>query len=418
MESRDNSRTPTVASRNMDGVGTSATLALLEMIQRRRAGGRTVWDLGLGEPVFPAPPTSARAAMESVRKGDLRYGPVAGTSTLRECVAAHARLAAGGARGAEIGAANVVVSNGSKQALFNACFVLFGAGDEVLVPTPAWTSYYDIIRLTRARPVAVRGDPAASFKVDADRLRAAASPKTRGLILNSPCNPTGAVYSREELVDIVRLADERGWWIISDEIYREFSYDAPATSLLAVTEGFERLVVTNGMSKAFAMPGWRLGWSIAPTPVTNLIVALQSHATAGAGNAGQVAAAAILGNVEETESYLASIRDEFRLRRDCAMDALRHVDGLEFVVPSGAFYCFFRTTARGSSAANGAADQTERGDSQQFCQRLLDAHDVALIPGDAFGAPLWARASYSGEVDSVREGFTRLAQFLREHPAA
>ena len=123
----------------MDGVGTSATLALLEMVQRRRASGRTVWDLGLGEPVFPAPPSSALAAMESVRKGDLRYGPVAGMSTLRECIAAHARSQS--PHGADVGAANVVVSNGSKQALFNACFVLFGAGDEVLVPTPAWTSY-------------------------------------------------------------------------------------------------------------------------------------------------------------------------------------------------------------------------------------------------------------------------------------
>jgi aspartate/methionine/tyrosine aminotransferase len=181
-----------------------------------------------------------------------------------------------------------------------------------------------------------------------------------------------------------------------------------------VSEGFERLVVTNGMSKAFAMPGWRLGWSIAPTPITNLIVALQSHATAGAGNAGQVAAAAILADTDATESYLTSIRDAFRLRRDCALGAFRGVDGLEFVVPRGAFYCFFRTTARHPSASDGSGSQTGRGDSEQFCQRLLDAHDVAVVPGDAFGAPLWARASYSGDIDSVREGFTRLARFLRE----
>jgi aspartate aminotransferase len=405
MESRDRVPTPAVASPNMEGVSTSATLALLEMVQRRRAAGRTVWDLGLGEPVFPAPPSGAHAAMESVRAGDLRYGPVAGMPTLRECIAAHARLLQPPGAG-DLRAANVVVSNGSKQALFNACFVLFGPGDEVLVPTPAWTSYYDIVRLARARPVSVLGDAADSFKVDADRLSAAATPRTRGLIVNSPCNPTGAVYSRQELSDIVRLADERGWWIISDEIYREFSYDAPAASVLSVAGGLERLVVTNGMSKAFAMPGSRIGWSIAPAQVTSSIVALQSHATAGAGNAGQAAAAAVLAGGDETEAYLASIRDAFRLRRDCAMDAFRGVDGLELVVPRGAFYCFFRTTARGSSAS---------GDSQQFCQRLLDAHDVTVIPGDAFGAPQWARASYSAGIDSVREGFDRLALFLREH---
>ncbi|MEP6618812.1 MAG: aminotransferase class I/II-fold pyridoxal phosphate-dependent enzyme [bacterium] len=403
MHSGDRDHPSTVVSRNMEGVGTSATLALLETIQRRRAEGRTVWDLGLGEPVFPAPPASVRAAIESVQRDDLRYGPVAGTPALRESIAARARTA--DANGMAIAAANVVVSNGSKQALFNACFVLFGEGDEVLVPTPAWTSYYDIVRLSRARPVPVRGDPRASFKVDVDRLAAAASPRTRGLILNNPCNPTGAVYSRQELTDILHLADERGWWIISDEIYREFSYDTPTTSLASLGGEFKRLVVTNGMSKAFAMPGWRIGWSIAPIAVTRLIVSLQSQTTAGAGNAGQAAAIAVLQD-EQTDTYLASIREAFRRRRDCAMDILRDVDGLEIVMPLGAFYCFFKTPARGENG----------DDAGRFCQRLLDAHDVAVVPGDAFGTPLWARASYSAHDDSVREGFGRLAQFLREYP--
>lgn len=385
----------------MEGIGTSATLALLETIQRARAEGRTVWDLGLGEPVFPAPPSSVRAAIESVQRGELRYGPVGGTPALRQRIAARAREA--DSNGTDISAANVVVSNGSKQALFNACFVLFGEGDEVLIPTPAWTSYYDIVRLSRARPVPVLGDPSASFKIDVDRLAAAASPRTRGLILNNPVNPTGAVYSRQELADIVRLADARGWWIISDEIYHAFSYAAPATSLLSVSSGFERLVVTNGMSKAFAMPGWRIGWSIAPVPVTRLIVSLQSQTTAGAGNAGQAAAVAVFED-EQTEAYLASIRDAFRGRRDCAMTALREVEGLEVVEPRGAFYCFFKTPARGGNG----------DDAARYCQRLFEACDVAIVPGDAFGTPLWARASYSADDDSVREGFGRLAQHLRD----
>jgi aspartate aminotransferase len=364
MPSTDRERAPTVVSRNMEGVGESATLALLETIRRLRGEGRTVLDLGLGEPVFPAPPASVRAAIESIRSGDLRYGPVAGTPALRERIAARVHAES---NGAAVDAANVVVSNGSKQALFNACFVLFGDGDEVLVPTPAWTSYYDIIRLTRARPVPVLGDLAASFKVDVDRLAAAASPRTRGVILNNPCNPTGAVYSREELADIVRLADERGWWIISDEIYREFSYDAPATSVMSVSDGFDRLVVTNGMSKAFAMPGWRIGWSIAPLPVTRLVVSLQSQVTASATNAGQAAAAAVLGDAQ-TETYLVSIRDAFRRRRDCAMAALRDVDGLEVVTPRGAFYCFFKIPARDI-------------DAPRFSQRLLEASDIACVVG-------------------------------------
>ncbi|MDB4913831.1 MAG: hypothetical protein JWM95_1475 [Gemmatimonadetes bacterium] len=390
----DHSATTTLSS-NMDGVGTSATLALLDMVQRRRAEGRTILDMGLGEPVFPAPPVGARAAIDSVQNGDLRYGPVAGARALRELVAANARSL--GARESDIGIDNVVISNGSKQALFNACFVLFGAGDEVLVPTPAWTSYYDIIRLSRARPVSVLGDATRSFKIDVDLLRVAASPHTKGLILNSPCNPTGAVYSREELVDILRLADERGWWIISDEIYRAFSYEGEATSLLSVSDGFDRLAVTNGMSKAYAMPGWRIGWSIAPVDVSARMIALQSHATAGPGNAGQAAAIGILSDKNESALHLASIRSAFRARRDCALDALRTLDGLELIEPEGAFYCFFRVP----------------GESDDFCRRLLATHDVAIVPGDAFGVPGWARASYSSDLDSVREGFARLAEFLR-----
>src|SRR5260221_337699 len=321
----------TAHSRNMDGVATSATLALLELIHRRRSEGRTVLARGLVEWVLPAPPAGARAAIESVRSGVLRYGPVAGAPALRECIAEEARRLS--PRDGDLRAANVVVSNGSKQALFNACFVLFGEGDEVLIPTPGWTSYYSIVRLARARPVAVLGDPASSFKVDADRLRAASTPNTPGVILNSPCNPTAAVYSPSELADIVRLADEPGWGVISDEIYRELAYDETAVSLLSVSPEFDRLVVTNGMSKAYAMPRWRVGWSIAPAPVTSLIVTLQSQATAGVGNAAPAAALAVLSDVEGAAALVSSIRNAFPARGGCPAEGISRRHGLDPVRP-------------------------------------------------------------------------------------
>ena len=182
----------------------------------------------------------------------------------------------------------MVVSTGSKQSIFNACFVLFGPGDEVLIPTPSWTSYYEIVTLARAEAVAVYGDPANGLKVTAESLAAAATPRTKGVMLNSPCNPTGAVYDRNELEAIVALCEERGWWLISDEIYRRISYgEGPALSLLELARSRERLIITDGVAKAYAMTGWRIGWTIAPRAVSKAMTALHSHITSNPAVASQ-----------------------------------------------------------------------------------------------------------------------------------
>src|SRR5687768_9368120 len=250
-------------STNVTALRESATIAVSARAKALRAKGRPVIDLGAGEPDAPTPPFVVAAAAAAAAAGATRYTPVEGLAPLREAIAADANSRYRVSR--QVTPGDIVVSAGTKQALFNACFTLFGDGDEVLIPTPAWTSYYEMVALARATPVAVLGSRRRDLKVDTDQLRAAASDRARGVILNSPCNPTGAVYSADELARILGLAAERGWWVLSDEIYQRIAYDSPAASALDVAASRERLLVFNGVAKAYAMTGWRIGWAIAPT---------------------------------------------------------------------------------------------------------------------------------------------------------
>jgi len=279
-----------IFSANIRDLEESATIAVSARAKALRAAGRAVIDLGAGEPDFPTPEFIRDAAKRALDAGATRYTQVEGILPLREVIASRANERIGRAR---IAADDVVVSTGSKQALFNSCFALFGPGDDVLVPTPAWTSYYQILTLARARAVAVRGEREHSLKITAAALERHATQATRGIVLNSPTNPTGAVYDLSELHAILDIAQSRGWWVISDEIYREISYEEPAPSLLdAVREhGYERVVIVDGVAKAYAMTGWRIGWSIAPSTLSRAICALQSHTTSNAST--QSAAAAI-----------------------------------------------------------------------------------------------------------------------------
>src|SRR5436305_1371116 len=249
-------------SANIADLQESATIAVSTRAKALRAAGRAVIDLGAGEPDFPTPAFIVEAAHRALDGGATRYTQVEGIPPLRAAIAARASALYRGT--GAIAAEDVIVTAGTKQALFNACFSLFAQGDEILVPTPGWTSYYEMLALARAVPIAVMGRRAAQLKVTANDLRAAASPRTRGLILNSPTNPTGAVYSAGELTDILACAEDHGWWVISDEIYREIAYDGVAPSLLDVASSRDRLVIVDGVAKAYAMTGWRIGWSIAP----------------------------------------------------------------------------------------------------------------------------------------------------------
>jgi aspartate aminotransferase len=392
-------------SANIARLKESATLAVSARAKALRAAGRAIIDLGAGEPDFDTPEFIRRAAQRAIDAGATRYTATEGILPLREAIARHSNDLYRGE--SEIAPADVVVSTGSKQSLFNACFVLFGPGDEVLIPTPSWTSYYEMVTLARAEAVPVYGDPANGLKVTAESLAAAATPRTKGVMLNSPCNPTGAVYDRSELEAIVGICVERGWWLISDEIYRRISYgEGPALSLLELAQSRERLIITDGVAKAYAMTGWRIGWTVAPRAVSKAMTALQSHTTSNAASVSQHAALAALTDHDAAERAITSMVAEFHARRDAILAELAGEPRLGYVQPEGAFYVYLNV-----GAVRGGRDPDS---GSAFATELLERHDVAVVPGAAFYTPEWVRLSYAAPRDQVLEGVRRSIQTFRD----
>jgi aspartate aminotransferase len=390
---------PFTPSANIAQLKESATIAVSQRAKALKAQGRPIIDLSVGEPDFATPQFIRDAAIAAMAAGQTRYTAVEGVLPLREAIAAQANRHY---RGVDpILPTEVVVSGGSKQSIFNACTVLFGPGDEVLVPTPSWTSYYEIVQLARATPVPVHGSAARSLKVTAEELAAAATPATRGVMLNSPCNPTGAVYSADELRAILALAEAHGWWVLSDEIYLRIAYEAPATSALDVATTRDRLIVINGVAKAYAMTGWRIGWTIAPRAVTQAMTALQSQVTSNPSSISQYGALAALTQETEAEAAIAAMIAQFRVRRDGALAILRTSPALSWVHPAGAFYLYLDVSAFAARAAG-----AEPGFA--LAQHLLEAHNVAAVPGGAFHTPNWLRCSYAAPEADVLEAMRRI----------
>ena len=386
-----------VLSPNIAHLETSATIAISQEAKRRRAAGEDVIDLGAGEPDFPTPPIPVEAGVRAIKEGKTRYPSNEGILELRAAAATHLSLLSGGR---PVNADNIVVSTGSKQSLFNACFTLFGPGDVVAIPAPAWVSYPQIIHLARARPVLIAGHPEWGLKVSVRELERIL-PAPKGLILCSPCNPTGSVYTLSELRSIAQWAAERKVWVISDEIYRRIHYGSgPAPSFLDLPDDLlERVVVVTGVSKAYAMTGWRVGVALAPGPIAKAMAALQSHTTSGANHMAQYAAAAAFGD-ERLEQDVQRMVAEFRRRRDILTAGFRrHLPGVEFVEPHGAFYFFFRTDAFvGISGTD-------------FCTRLITETGVALVPGAAFGDDRWTRLSYAAATSDIEKSLERIVRF-------
>jgi aspartate aminotransferase len=387
-------------SPNLHHLETSATIAISQEAKRRKAAGEDVIDLGAGEPDFPTPALPSDAGVRAIREGKTHYAANEGILELRAAAAKHLSLLSGGR---PVNADNIVVSNGSKQSLFNVCFTLFGPGDVVAIPAPAWVSYPQIVYLSRARPVLVPGEPEWSLKVsvrDLDRV----VPGARGLVLCSPCNPTGAVYTQAEIKAIAHWARDRKVWIVADEIYRRIHYGTgPAPSFLDLPDDLlERVVVIYGVSKAYAMTGWRIGLALAPGPVAKAMAALQSHTTTGANHPAQFAAAVALGD-DQVERDVARMVAEFRKRRDVVVARFRQeLPGVEFVEPLGAFYFFFRVDSFGKISGT------------EFCTRLVTTTGVALVPGAAFGDDRYVRLSYAASLDNIQKALDRIIGFAKK----
>ncbi len=391
-------------SQNIADLSPSATMAVSALARRLRAEGKDVINLSAGEPDFDTPGWISDAAVRGLREGGTRYTPPAGLPELREAAAESlARLAPGGER--SFRSDEIVVSCGAKHSLFNACFSLFGPGDEVLVAAPYWTSYPEIVKLARAAPVFVKGPEARDFRLAPDDLEARLTPRTKGLILCSPGNPTGAVYSADELRAVAEWAKARSVWLVSDEIYRSiyFGRGGPnrAPSILDLPAGsLGPAVLVDGLSKAFAMTGWRIGFTWSSAAVASRMAALQSHTTSNPATPSQFAALEALRSPERAERDIGEMRKAFLRRRDLAVSLMeQHLPGLSYVRPEGAFYLFFRI-----DGTLGAEVTT----SEAWCQRVLEESGVAVVPGSAFGDDRYVRLSFATSDEMLSEAMRRM----------
>jgi len=390
-------------SSNVEKLKPSATIAVSTLARRLAAEGRDILNLSAGEPDFDTPAFISDAAIAGVRAGQTRYTPPPGTPELRKAIATHLSQRAGRTLEWE----GVVVTAGAKQALFNAIFTLFGPGDDVLIAAPYWTTYPDLVTIARAEPIAVFGDQANGFKITAADLEAGVTDRTRGLIINTPSNPTGAVYGVDELREIAEWCRDREVWLISDEIYRNIHHDSDdaAPGLLSVpADSVGAHVLIDGASKSFAMTGWRIGFSYTEVDVAKKFSALQSQVTSNAATPSQVAALAAYTDTTAGEESLREMGAAFRRRRDLITTRMKELlPGVPFIDPQGAFYLFFRV------------DGFFGGDVQDataWCSRLLQQEGVALVPGAAFGDDRWVRMSFATSDDVIEAALGRIVSMV------
>ena len=393
-------------SARVAAIAESATLAVDAKAKALKAAGRPVIGFGAGEPDFPTPDYIVEAAVKAAQDPvNHRYSPAAGLPVLREAIAAKTLRDSG----YEVKPSDVLVTNGGKQAVFQAFAAILDPGDEVLLPAPYWTTYPEAIRLTGAEPVEVVAGVDQGYLVTVEQLEAARTPRTKALLFNSPSNPTGAVYSPEQTAEIGRWALEHGVWVITDEIYEHLTYDdAVFTPVVrAVPELADTTIVLNGVAKTYAMTGWRVGWMIGPTDVIKAATNLQSHLSSNVANVSQRAAvAALTGDL----SAVHEMRTAFDRRRRTMVDMLSTIDGVVCPAPQGAFYAY--------PSVEGLLGRTIRGvtptTSAELAALVLDEVEVAVVPGEAFGPSGYLRLSYALGDDDLVEGVTRLQSLLSE----
>lgn len=386
-------------------IAPSATLAITAKAKQLRDEGRPVISYGAGEPDFPTPDSIVQAAIQAANDpASHKYSPASGQPALRQAVADKTLRDSG----YEIDASQVVVTNGGKQAVYATCQVLLDDGDEVLLPSPYWVSYPEAVTLAGGVPVIVATDASSGFKVSVEALDAATTSRTKMLIFVSPSNPTGAVYSEDEIRAIGEWAAASGIWVMTDEIYEHLVYgDAEFHSMpVVVPEMADRCVVVNGVAKTYAMTGWRVGWMIGPPEVAAAAGRLQSHLTSNVNN---VAQAAALEAVSGSLDAVSEMRLAFDRRRQLMLGLLRAIDGVTCVEPTGAFYAFPNLTGLLNRPLGGRTATT----TIELAELLLDTINVAIVPGEAFGAPSYARLSFALSDKDLKEGLDRLTELAR-----
>ncbi len=391
-------------SRRIGAIAESATLAVDAKAKALKAAGKPVIGFGAGEPDFATPDYIVEAAIAAARNPAMhRYTPAGGLPALKEAIVAKTARDSG----LQLTPGQVLVTNGGKQAVYEAFATLLDPGDEVLLPAPYWTTYPEAIRLAGGVPVPVVADEQSGYLVSAAQLDAARTPRTKALLFCSPSNPTGAVYPAEQVEEIGRWALETGLWVLTDEIYEHLTYGgatAPSMPVL-VPELADRCVVVNGVAKTYAMTGWRVGWIAGPTDVVKAATNLQSHATSNVANVSQAAAiAALTGDL----SAAAAMREAFDRRRTTIVSMLREIPGIACPEPQGAFYVYPSVKGLLDRPIGGRTAAT----SAELAELVLEQAEVAVVPGEAFGTPGYVRMSYALGDDDLVEGITRLQRLL------
>ena len=393
-------------SARLAAIAPSATLAVDAKAKALKAAGRPVIGFGAGEPDFATPGYIVEAAVAAAKDpANHKYTPAKGLPALREAIAAKTLRDSG----YEVSPDDILVTNGGKQAVFQAFAALVDPGDEVILPTPYWTTYPEVIALAGGRAVEVFAGADQDYKVTVDQLEAARTPRTKAVLVCSPSNPTGSVYTPAELTAIGRWALEHGVWVITDEIYEHLLYEGAAGAHIValVPELADQTVVLNGVAKTYAMTGWRVGWLIGPSDVVKAATNLQSHMTSNVANVSQRAAlAAVSGDL----SAVGTMREAFDRRRRLMISMLSAIDGLRVPTPKGAFYAYpsvedlIGLTLRGRTIDS----------SVTLADAILEHVEVAVVPGEAFGRSGFLRLSYATGDDAITEGVGRVAELLAE----
>lgn len=391
-------------SARLQAIPESATLAITAKAKQLRAAGEPVIGFGAGEPDFPTPDYIVEAAQAAVvDPANHRYTAAAGLPELREAIAEKTLRDSG----VEVEAAQVVVTNGGKQAVYNAFAAITDPGDEILLPAPYWTTYPEAIKLAGGTPVDVFAGAEADYKVTVEQLEAARTENTKALVFVSPSNPTGSVYTPEETEAIGKWALDKGIWVITDEIYEHLLYDdAVFTSIVkAVPALANQTIILNGVAKTYAMTGWRVGWMIGPADVIKAASTLQSHATSNVNNIAQKAAlAAVSGPLDAVEKMLAA----FDERRKTMVTMLNEIDGFHCPTPKGAFYAYVDVTRAVGKEIEGQRVDT----SAELAEVILEKAQVAVVPGEAFGKTGYIRLSYALGMDDLIEGVARIQKLM------
>lgn len=394
-----------ILSKKASNIEPSITLAITAKAKELKSQGIDIIGFGAGEPDFNTPANIRNASIEAMEKGYTKYTPASGIIELKEAIINKFK----NDNNLNYKSSQIIISTGAKQCLSNAFFAILNPGDEVLIATPYWVSYPELIKLSDGVPVFVKTSKENSYKYDIESLKQYITDKTKAIIINSPNNPTGSIYTKGELIELAEFAKEHDLIIISDEIYEKLIYgDDEHVSIASLSDdAYKRTIVINGVSKTYSMTGWRIGYAAASEEIVKLMSNIQSHTTS---NPNSIAQYASLEALAGTQEFIHVMKQEFKNRRDYIVTRINGIDNISCIEPKGAFYVFIDISKIIGKAIEGETIEN----SLDFCSKLLEKGKVAAVPGEAFGIDGFIRISYATSMENIQEGLNRIESFIKK----